>query len=157
MLLFIRGDLVKIGIANDHAGTQLKLDLIEYLKEKGHEVKDYGTDSFTKSDYPLQGELLGNGVKNKEVDLGIGICGTGLGISYACNKVKGIRAAVCSETTSASLARLHNDANIVCFGSRIIGIELAKDIVDTFINTAFSNEERHIKRINMIKDIENRQ
>ena len=148
---------MKIGIANDHAGTSYKVELIKYLEEKGHEVIDYGTDSYTSSDYPIQGELLGNGIKNKEVELGIGICGTGLGISYACNKVKSVRAAVCSETTSTKLARLHNDANIICFGARIIGIEIAKDIVDTFINTAFSNEDRHIKRINMIKDIEDKQ
>ena len=148
---------MKIGIANDHAGTSYKVELIKFLEEKGHEVIDYGTDSYTSSDYPIQGELLGNGIKNKEVELGIGICGTGLGISYACNKVKSVRAAVCSETTSTKLARLHNDANIICFGARIIGIEIAKDIVDTFINTAFSNEDRHIKRINMIKDIEDKQ
>lgn len=148
---------MKIGIANDHAGTSLKEELVKYLSEKGYEVKNYGTDSYTSSDYPLQGELLANGINNHEVDLGIAICGTGLGISYACNKVKGIRAACCSETTSAKLAREHNNAQIICFGARIVGLELAKDIVDTFISTPYSNEERHQKRIDLIAEIEKRQ
>lgn len=143
---------MKIGIANDHAGTNLKHELIAFLSEKGHEVINYGTDSTTSSDYPILAKKLANAVKDKEVELGIAICGTGLGMSYACNKIKGIRAACVSESVSASLARLHNDANIICFGARIIGIETAKDIVDKFINTEFSNNERHIKRIEMIEE-----
>ena len=86
-----------------------------------------------------------------------GICGTGLGIGYACNKVKGIRAACVSETTSARLSRFHNNANIICFGARIVGLETAKDIVDTFLETPFSNEERHQRRIDMITEIEEKQ
>ncbi|MBQ1477762.1 MAG: ribose 5-phosphate isomerase B [Erysipelotrichaceae bacterium] len=148
---------MKIGIANDHAGTKLKLELVEYLSKKGYEVTDFGTDSFTASDYPVQGELLANAVRDKKVELGIAICGTGLGIGYACNKVRGIRAACVSETTSARLSRFHNNANIICFGARIVGLETAKDIVDTFLETPFSNEERHQRRIDMITEIEEKQ
>ena len=143
---------MKIGIANDHAGTNLKHDLIQFLKDNGHEVINYGTDSTTSSDYPILAKKLANSVKDKEVELGIAICGTGLGMSYACNKVKGIRAACVSESLSARLSRQHNNANIICFGARIIGIEVAKEIVETFINTPFSNDERHIKRIEMIEE-----
>ena len=148
---------MRIGIANDHAGTALKYELIQYLTDKGYDVVDYGTDSYTASDYPLQGELLANGVRDGEVKLGIAICGTGLGIGYACNKVRGIRAAMVSEASSARLSRQHNDANIICIGARIVGLELAKDIVDTFLETPFSGQERHQKRIDMIREIEERQ
>ena len=149
--------MMKIGIANDHAGTPLKLELVDYLSSLGHEIINYGTDSLTSSDYPLQGEILAKAINNKEVELGIAICGTGLGISYACNKVRGIRAACCSESASARLAREHNNAQIVCFGARIVGLELAKEICKTFIDTPFSFEERHQKRIDMIQEIEERQ
>ena len=148
---------MKIGIANDHAAVELKNSVADYLSKKGYEIVNYGTDTTESFDYPLAAEKLCTGILNKEVELGIAICGTGVGISIACNKFKGIRACCCSEATSARLTRQHNNANVICFGARIISAELANDIAETFVTTEFSNGERHINRINMITDIENRQ
>ena len=148
---------MKIGITNDHAATKLKLEVLEHLQNQGYEVINYGTDSYDSCDYPLAASALCEGLIKGDCDFGIAICGTGVGISIACNKHKGIRACCCSETTSAEFTRQHNDANVICFGSRIVGPEVAFDIVDTFLNTSFSNGERHQKRINQIKDIENKQ
>ena len=138
---------MKVGISNDHSAVELKNSVMSHLKEKGYEVVNYGTDSTESYDYPLAGSVLAKAIQNKEVDLGIAICGTGVGISIACNKHKGIRACCCSEATSARLTREHNDANIICFGARIVSTELANDIVDTFLTTPFSNGERHKRRI----------
>lgn len=148
---------MKVGICNDHAAVALKNEVVEHLKKQGYEVVNYGTDSTEPFDYPDAAKLLCAGIKSKEVELGIAICGTGVGISIACNKHKGIRACCCSEATSAKLTRLHNDSNVICFGARIVSGELAIDIVDTFLNTKFSEGERHIKRIAKIKEIENNQ
>lgn len=148
---------MKIGIANDHAATELKFKVKKYLEDKGYEVINYGTDSLESYDYPIAGETLANGIMNKECELGIAICGTGAGISIACNKVKGIRAACCSDEKTASLIREHNNAQILAFGARIVDTDQAFKLVDAFINTPFSNGERHIRRINMIHDIENKQ
>ena len=145
---------MKVGISNDHSAVELKNSVMSHLKEKGYEVVNYGTDSTESYDYPLAGSVLAKAIQNKEVDLGIAICGTGVGISIACNKHKGIRACCCSEATSARLAREHNDANIICFGARIVSTELANDIVDTFLTTPFSNGERHKRRIAQIHEIE---
>ena len=148
---------MKIGITNDHSAVELKKSVSSYLKDLGYEVVNYGTDSTDAFDYPLAAEKLCVAIQNKEVDLGVAICGTGVGISIACNKFNGIRACCCSETTSARLTREHNNANVICFGARIISTELANDIVKTFVSTPFSNGERHIKRIDMIKEIEDKQ
>ena len=148
---------MKIGIANDHAATALKFEVVKHLEEKGYEVVNFGTDTSDSCDYPDYAYKLASAVANKEVEYGIAICGTGIGISISCNKVKGIRAACVSESLSAKLTREHNNANIIAFGARIVGPETAFDIVDTFLNTPFSNGERHIKRINKITDIENKQ
>ena len=145
---------MKVGISNDHSAFELKNSVMSHLKEKGYEVVNYGTDSTESYDYPLAGSVLAKAIQNKEVDLGIAICGTGVGISIACNKHKGIRACCCSEATSARLTREHNDANIICFGARIVSTELANDIVDTFLTTPFSNGERHKRRIAQIHEIE---
>ena len=145
---------MKIGISNDHSAVELKNSVMKHLQEKGYEVVNYGTDSTESYDYPLAGSVLAKAIQNKEVDLGIAICGTGVGISIACNKHKGIRACCCSEATSARLTREHNDANIICFGARIVSTELANDIVDTFLTTPFSNGERHKRRIAQIHEIE---
>ena len=145
---------MKIGIANDHAATALKFKIIEHLQNKGYEVINYGFDQTESCDYPIAGEKLARGIMNNEAELGIAICGTGAGISMACNKVKGIRTAACSEPLTAALMREHNNAQIVCFGARIVGEEMAYKIVDTFLETPFSNGERHIKRINLLKEIE---
>ena len=117
---------MKIGIANDHSAVDMKKQVVEYLVEKGYEVVNYGTDSYESCPYPKYGEKIGKAVADGEVDLGVAICGTGLGISMAANKVHGVRAAVCSEPYTAKMAREHNNANVIAFGARVIGIEMAK-------------------------------
>lgn len=148
---------MKIGISNDHAAVELKNEIMNHLTKKGYEVVNYGTDSNELYDYPKAAELLCNGILKGEVQYGIAICGTGVGISIACNKFKGIRACCCSETTSARLTKEHNNANVICFGAKIVSPETAYEIVDTFLTTPFSNGERHIRRVNEITDIENKQ
>ena len=117
---------MKIGIGNDHSALELKAEIISFLKEKGHEVVDYGTNSSESCDYPVYGEIVARAVAAGEVEQGILICGTGLGISLAANKVKGIRAAVCSEPFTAKMARVHNNCNILAFGARVVGRSLRK-------------------------------
>ncbi|MBY0758415.1 MULTISPECIES: ribose 5-phosphate isomerase B [Sellimonas] len=147
---------MKIGLGNDHSAVEMKRQVAEYLKEKGYEVVNYGTDSEESCDYPVYGEKVGRAVASGEVDLGIIICGTGLGISLAANKVRGIRAVVCSEPYTARLSRQHNNANVLAFGARVIGIELAKMIIDEFLGTEFEGG-RHQRRVDMIMDIENKE
>ena len=146
---------MKIGIGNDHSALELKAEIIELLKEKGHEVVDYGTHSPESCDYPVYGEKVGRAVASGEVERGILICGTGLGISLAANKVKGVRAAVCSEPFTAKMSRAHNNCNILAFGARVVGAELAKMIVETWLDTEFEGG-RHQRRVDMLMDIENR-
>ncbi len=145
---------MKIGIGNDHSALELKAEIIEFLKEKGHEVVDFGTKSSESCDYPKYGEAVGRAVAAKEVDCGILICGTGLGISLAANKVKGVRAAVCSEPFTAKMSRAHNNCNVLAFGARVVGAELAKMIVEVWLDTEFEGG-RHQRRVDMIMDIEN--
>lgn len=145
---------MKIGSGNDHAATELKFAIVDYLKELGHEVVNFGTDTNDSCNYPEYGEKVARAVVAKEVDLGILICGTGVGISIAANKVKGIRAVVCSEPCSARLAREHNNANILAFGARIVGEELAKTIVKEYLDASFLGG-RHQTRVDMISEIEN--
>lgn len=144
---------MKIGIGNDHAAVEMKNDIAEYLKGKGYEVVNYGTDSSASCNYPEYGEKVGRAVASGEVDLGILICGTGVGISLAANKVKGVRAVVCSEPYSAKLSRQHNNTNILAFGARVIGIEMAKMIVDEWLGAEFLGG-RHQTRVDMIMAIE---
>ncbi len=146
---------MKIGIGNDHAAVDMKNEISEYLKEKGYEVVNYGTDSNESCDYPVYGEKVGEAVAQGDVDLGILICGTGVGISLAANKVEGIRAVVCSEPYTAKLSRQHNNTNILAFGARVIGIETAKMIVDEWLNAEFMGG-KHERRVNMLMDIEKR-
>ncbi len=143
---------MKIGFANDHRGYKLK----EFLKEKlseNNEVIDYGTDREESTDYPDYAFKLGKAVVNKEVDFGVAICGSGIGISIACNKVKGVRCAKVSNKEEAMYTRNDNDSNIVAFGEKT-SPEEALDIVNTFINTPFSNEEKHQRRIDKITSYE---
>ena len=147
---------MKIGFANDHSALEMKRELIPYLQSKGYEIINFGTDTTQAVDYPDYGERLGNAVRDHEVDLGVAICGTGVGISLACNKVRGIRACCCSEPYSARYSRLHNDANIICFGARVIGVETAKMILDEFLNTSWQGGERHRRRVEKIMAIEHR-
>lgn len=144
---------MKIAIGNDHAATQMKFDIMQYLKDKGYEVINYGTDDTASCDYPDYGEKVGKAVAKHEADLGVLICGTGIGISLAANKVPGIRAASVSEPVSARLARQHNNANIIAFGARIVGLEEAKGIVDAFLDAEFLGG-RHERRVNKIMAIE---
>ena len=144
---------MKIGIASDHRGYLLKTKIISYLKGKNIEVINYGTDSLESVDYPKYAFILSDAVVKKIVDYGIVICGTGIGISIACNKVKGIRCAKVSSIDEAIHTREDNDANVVAFGETM-DEKLVCEIIDEFINTPFSNLEKHIRRINMIKDYE---
>lgn len=146
---------MKIGIANDHTAVEMKNEISEFLKSKGYEVVNYGTDSTESTDYPIWGEKVANAVATHEVDRGVAICGTGVGIGLACNKVRGIRACTCSEPYSAEYSRRHNDANIITFGARVIGIETAKQIVDVFMKTEFEGG-RHQRRVDEVMDIEAR-
>ena len=144
---------MRIGIGNDHTALELKAEIIEFLKENGHEVVDYGTKEAGCCDYPVYGEIVARAVVAGEVERGILICGTGLGISLAANKVKGIRAAVCSEPYTAKMSRAHNDCQVLAFGARIVGAELAKMIVDVWLNTEFEGG-RHQRRVDMINAVE---
>lgn len=147
---------MKIAMGNDHSALELKNIIKEFVESMGHEVIDLGTNSTESCDYPIYGEKVGRAVASGEADLGIAICGTGLGISLAANKVKGIRACVCSEPNTARLSRLHNNANVLAFGSRVVGSELAKMIVETWLEAGFEGE-RHARRVQMIMDIEKRE
>jgi ribose 5-phosphate isomerase B len=138
-----------IAIGSDHGGYELKLEVIKHLTERGFEVKDYGCDSSASCDYPVYAEAVSEAVATGGCELGILICGTGIGMSMAANKHEGIRAALCSDCFSAKATREHNDANILCMGARTIGPGLALMIVDTFVDTPFSNDERHVRRIRM--------
>ncbi|WP_251867510.1 ribose 5-phosphate isomerase B [Enterococcus malodoratus] len=144
---------MKIAIGSDHVGIELKPTIIEYLEELGHQVTDFGPFSAERTDYPVYGKKVAQEVASKNFDLGVLICGTGVGISISANKVHGIRAVVCSEPYSAKLSRQHNNTNILAFGSRVIGSELAKMIVKEWLEAEFEGE-RHSKRIEMIVEIE---
>lgn len=133
----------------------MKLQLKEYMEGLGHEVIDYGVDAGESCDYPVIGEKVGIAVAKGELDCAVLICGTGVGISLAANKVNGVRAAVCSDTTTAHYVKEHNNANIIAFGARIIGLELAKDIIKTYLDAEFLGG-RHARRVEMFRDIEKR-
>ncbi len=143
---------MKIAIGADHGGYPLKDAVIAHLTKNGYECVDFGTYSPERCDYPVYGEKAARAVANGECDLGVLICGTGIGISLAANRVKGIRAAVCSEPYSAQLTREHNNANIICFGARVVGEGMALMIVDAFLNAKFMGG-RHAERVAMLDDI----
>ena len=146
---------MKIVLANDHSAVDMKKEILTHLEEKGYQVIDIGTNSPESCDYPVFGERAGKMVASGEADLGILICGTGVGISLAANKVKGVRACDCSEPYSAKLSRMHNDTNILAFGARVVGTELAKMIVDEWLAAEFEGG-RHKRRVDMIMEIEKR-
>ena len=143
-------------IGNDHTGVALKETIKKFLEDRGIEVRDFGTQSTEASNYPEIAETVANAVASGECERGILICGTGVGISIAANKVKGIRAVCCSEPFSAKMSKEHNNSNILCFGARVVGTELAKMIVASWLDAEFQGG-RHQVRIDMIHDIENRQ
>lgn len=144
---------MKIAIGNDHAATDMKNEIMGYLEEKGYEMINVGTDGHESVDYPVYAKKVCDKVVSGEADLGIAICGTGVGISIACNKVKGIRAVCCSEPFSAKLSRQHNNSNVLCFGARVIGPELAKMIVDEWLAAEFMGG-RHQHRIDEVAELE---
>jgi len=140
-----------IAIGCDHGGFELKKAIMAHLDKRGLEYKDYGTYSDASCDYPVYGKAVAEAVAAGECEKGILICGTGIGISITANKVPGVRAALCSDCFSAQATREHNDANVLAMGARVLGEGLALKIVDTFLDTPFSNDERHIRRISMIE------
>lgn len=143
---------MKIAIGNDHVAVEMKNEITAYLIALGHEVINMGTDSSERCDYPIYGEKVARAVADGKADLGIAICGTGVGISLAANRVPGIRAVVCSEPYSAALSRQHNNTNVLAFGARVIGIELAKLIVKSWLDAEFEGG-RHAQRVKMLDDI----
>ncbi len=147
---------MKIAIANDHVAVDLKDEIKAHLQKLNHEVIDCGTNTSKRADYPIYAKLAADKVVNGEVERAILICGTGVGISIAANKIKGVRAVVCSEPYSARLSREHNDTNVLAFGSRVVGLSLAKMIVDNWLAGQYE-AKRHQRRLELIKDIENEQ
>ena len=139
----------KIGVGSDHAGVNLKNKIAEFLKEKGYEVTDYGTNSTASCDYPVYAKAVAKSVANGENERGIICCGAGIGVSIAANKVKGVRAVLAHEPYSAMLSRLHNDANVLCLGERITGESLALDIVETWLHSEYEGG-RHQRRVDML-------
>lgn len=142
-----------IGIGSDHGGYELKQEIMKHLKERNIEYKDFGTNSMDSCDYPVYAKKVARAILDGECDKGILICGTGIGISITANRMKGIRAALCHDCFSAEATRLHNDANVLALGGRVIGVGHALKIVDTFLDTPFSADERHNRRINLIDEI----
>ena len=142
----------KLAIGNDHAAVDMKNEIMAYVQEKGIEVINVGTNGPERFNYPVSGYKVARMVADGEVDGGILICGTGVGISLSANKVHGIRAVVCSEPYSARLSRQHNDTNVVAFGARVVGVETAKDIVDAWLGAEYEGG-RHQVRIDMIEEI----
>ncbi|MBS0937588.1 ribose 5-phosphate isomerase B [Lactiplantibacillus plantarum] len=145
--------MTKIAIGSDHVGIELKPVIIDYLQELGYDVTDFGTKTTDRTDYPIYGKKVGEAVASGDYDLGILICGTGVGISLAANKVNGIRAVVCSEPYSAQLSRQHNNTNVLAFGSRVVGAELAKMIVKSWLDASFIGG-RHLRRVDELGAIE---
>lgn len=142
-----------IAIGSDHGGFQLKEEIKKHLSERGLEFEDFGCYTEESCDYPEIGHAVAHAVADGKYDRGILICGTGIGISISANKVPGIRAALCTDCFTAEATRLHNDANILALGGRVVGPGLALKIVDTFLDTPFSNEKRHIRRIEKIENV----
>ena len=140
-----------IALGCDHGGYELKLEIIKYLEKNGLEYKDFGCHG-ESCDYPVYAKKVGQAILDGECEKGILVCGTGIGMSIAANKMKGIRCAMLSDCFSAEATRLHNDTNVMALGGRTIGPELAVKIVDTFLNTPFSGDERHMRRVSMLED-----
>ena len=142
-----------IAIGCDHGGYELKKEILKYLDEKGIEYKDFGCDSLESVDYPVYAKKVALAVASKECEKGILICGTGIGMSIAANKIKGIRAALCSDSFSTKYTRLHNDSNVMCMGARTLGQGLACELAEIFLTTGFEGG-RHQRRIDLITEIE---
>lgn len=143
-----------IALGCDHGGIELKEKVMAYLDSKGIGYKDFGCYKKESCDYPVYGKAAAQAVASGECEKGIVFCTTGIGISITANKVKGVRCALCSDTLSAKMTRLHNDANMLALGGGFVGENLAIDIVETFLNTEFSGEEKHQRRVGLIKELE---
>ena len=141
-----------IAIGSDHGGFALKKALMAHLEKRGLAYQDFGTYDEASCDYPVYAKKVARAVADGTCERGILICGTGIGVSIAANKIPGIRAALCGDCFSAEATRLHNDANVLCMGARVVGEGLALKIADTFLDTPFSRDERHIRRISLIED-----
>lgn len=144
-----------IALGSDHGGFRLKEAIKSFLMSEGIEIKDFGPENTESVDYPDFAQKVGHAVVSKECELGILICGTGIGISIAANKINGVRAALCHDVFSAKATKEHNNANILCMGERVVGEGLALEIVKAFLQTPFSNDDRHLRRIKKITDYEN--
>lgn len=142
---------MKIVIGCDHAGFPLKEEVKQKLLKEGHEIIDVGTNSAESVDYPIYGRAVGEAVANGEAERGIAICGSGIGISIACNKVKGVRCALCTSVEMAEMSRRHNNANVIAMGARMIDKEIAFQMIDTWLTTDFEGG-KHLRRINMLED-----
>jgi ribose 5-phosphate isomerase B len=145
---------MKLVIGSDHAGFQLKVSIGDLLRSLGHEVLDVGAFNENPSDYPDFAEAVGRAVVDKKAERGVLICGSGVGASVAANKIPGVRAGMCHDTYSAHQGVEHDDINILVLGSRVVGVMLAQDLVKAFLGARFTNEERHVRRLNKVKAIE---
>ncbi len=141
-----------IAIGCDHGGYEMKLEIIKYLEQNGIAYKDFGCTTTESVDYPVYGKAVAKAVAAGECEKGILVCGTGIGMSIAANKVAGVRCALCTDCFSAEVTRLHNDTNVLALGARITGMSLALKIVDIWLNTPFSDDERHVRRISMLEE-----
>ena len=149
---------MKIAIGADHGGYPLNERVIEELRAAGHEIEDFGTHDGTRpDDYPDYAVMVGEAVRDGRADCGIIICGSGVGACVAANKLRGVRAALCGDTYSAHQSREHDDCNVLCLGARVVGVELASEIVRSFVNARFTGEERHRRRLEKVNDIERRE
>lgn len=146
---------MKIAMGNDHTAVEMKREIKAHVEAKGYEVIDFGTNETASCDYPVYGEKVGRAVAAGEADYGIAICGTGIGIGIAAGKVKGIRVCTCSEPYSAKLSRMHNDSNVLTFGARVVGVEMAKMIVDQWLDNQYEGG-RHQRRVDQLMEIEMR-
>jgi len=145
---------MRIAIGADHAGFELKQNLVAFVSGLGHEVLDLGTNSTAPVDYPDYAEAVGRAIQHRQADRGVLVCGSGVGASVAANKLPGIRAGVCHDTYSAHQGVEHDDMNVIVFGSRVIGTELARDLVKAYLGATFSGEERHVRRLAKIRKLE---
>lgn len=149
---------MRIAVAADHAGVPLNERVVAELRAAGHEVEDLGTHDATKpDDYPDYAARVGEAVRGGRVDVGIVVCGSGVGACVAANKLRGVRAALCGDTYSARQSREHDDCNVLCLGARVTGVALASEIVRAFVNARFNGEERHLRRLAKVLDIEKRE
>ena len=144
-----------IAMGNDHAAVEMKNHIKAYVESKGYQVIDFGTSTSESCDYPVYGEKVGRAVADGEADYGIAICGTGIGIGIAAGKVKGVRVCTCSEPFSARMSRRHNNTNVLTFGARVVGTEMAQMIVDEWLDNQYEGG-RHQRRVDMVMEIENR-